>query len=402
MLKNFTTKSFENIHLRNTIINYQISYNKNILKFSYSCNFSEKTFKNFLISEKKNIISLKLNTNSPLKINQFNILFPHSNNKSKFFYNFGNKNFSSINNEPKNNPNTKSDNLIDPSKEQYKKDIQKTQEEYDSDNEDQVSFYNQRKKMIYIFTSTCLIFIGMYIFLNYVKPEGDVPLQKRLGQVTYIGSAKIGGPWKLFNTKGEVVTHKDLSGKYYLIYFGFTQCPDVCPMSLQKISKTLNKIRQSKEYKYFDMECLFVSVDPDRDSYERIKNYCELFNKNITGLTGKANDDPELKGMLKEFKIHSSKIYLSKEDEEIDKKNLERVAPNVAVAMDKIQPKNNLSYSLDHTIVTYLMGPENNFITYLSANLNYEEMYNIVLEGIMNDLSHKIKGVPIEKANKRL
>jgi len=296
----------------------------------------------------------------------------------------------------------KNDSQIDEksSPEQYNKDIEKSQQEYDSDTEDQVSFYNQRKRMIYIFTSSCLIFIGMYLFLNYVKPEEDVPLQKRFGQVTYVGSAKIGGPWKLYNTKGEIMTHKDFNGKYYLIYFGFTQCPDVCPMSLQKIAKALTKIRQSKEYKYFDLDCIFVSVDPDRDSYDRIKNYCELFNKNIIGLTGKSNDDPELKAMLKEFKIHSSKIYLTKEDEEIDRKNLERNVPEIVDAMKKVEPKSNMKYSLDHTIVTYLMGPNNNFITFLSANLNHEEMYNIILEGIMNDLSQKIKGAPVEKSRK--
>ncbi len=361
-------------------------------RFSYNKN-------NFLVQKEKDSLSIKLNSIN-IKNSKFSFLIISKNHFSTNNSN-NNRNFSSPN---KISPlNSSQSNLQDQkaTPDQYNnKDVQKSQQEYDSDNEDQVSFYNQRKRMIYIFTSTCLIFIGMYLFLNYVKPEEDVPLQKRLGQVTYVGSAKIGGPWKLFNTKGEIVTHKDLTGKYYLIYFGFTQCPDVCPMSLQKIAKALSKIRQSKEYKYFDLECIFVSVDPDRDSYERIKNYCEIFNKSIIGLTGKSNDDPELKNMLKEFKIHSSKIYLTSEDEEIDRKNLERNVPEIVNAMEKIQPKSNMKYSLDHTIVTYLMGPNNNFITYLSSNLNYEEMFNIVLEGIMNDLSQKVKGVPVEKSRR--
>ena len=56
---------------------------------------------------------------------------------------------------------------------------------------------------------------------------------------TYTGKADIGGPWLLYNTKGEPVTHKDFEGKYYLIYFGFTFCPDVCPVSLMKMAKAL-------------------------------------------------------------------------------------------------------------------------------------------------------------------
>ena len=63
------------------------------------------------------------------------------------------------------------------------------------------------------------------------------PAQKT--STTYTGKADIGGPWLLYNTKGEPVTHKDLEGKYYLIYFGFTFCPDVCPVSLMKMAKAL-------------------------------------------------------------------------------------------------------------------------------------------------------------------
>lgn len=66
------------------------------------------------------------------------------------------------------------------------------------------------------------------------------------------------------------MSHKDLAGKYYLIYFGFTFCPDVCPVSLMKMAKALNQVKASKEYNYFELEALFVSVDPDRDSNERI------------------------------------------------------------------------------------------------------------------------------------
>lgn len=94
----------------------------------------------------------------------------------------------------------------------------------------------------------------------------------------------------MYNTKGEPVTHKDFEGKYYLIYFGFTFCPDVCPVSLMKMTKALERVRKSKEYKYFDLEALFVSVDPDRDSNERIEEYCKIFDESLIGLTHKSNN----------------------------------------------------------------------------------------------------------------
>lgn len=101
----------------------------------------------------------------------------------------------------------------------------------------------------------------------------------------YTGKADIGGPWMLYNTKGEPVTHKELAGKYYLIYFGFTYCPDVCPVSLMKLSRALDKVKESKEYAYFDIVPIFVSVDPNRDSNERIDEYVKIFHPDLMGLT---------------------------------------------------------------------------------------------------------------------
>lgn len=84
----------------------------------------------------------------------------------------------------------------------------------------------------------------------------------------------------------------------------------------------MNKVKASKEYAYFDLEGIFVSVDPDRDSLERIEEYCELFDPSIIGLTSKKNDSTELRDMLKKFKIHVSKIYLTDEEEKEDMETL--------------------------------------------------------------------------------
>jgi len=102
---------------------------------------------------------------------------------------------------------------------------------------------------------------------------------------TYTGKADIGGPWMLYDTKGEPVTHKNMAGKYYLIYFGFTYCPDVCPVSLMKLAKAVDKVKASKEYAYFDIVPIFVSVDPNRDSNERIEEYVKIFHPDLIGLT---------------------------------------------------------------------------------------------------------------------
>ena len=85
-----------------------------------------------------------------------------------------------------------------------------------------------------------------------------------------------------------------------------------------KMVKAMNKVKASKEYKFFDLEAIFVSVDPDRDTNERIEEYCKIFDESIIGLTHKSNDHKELKEMLKRFKIHVSKIFLTEEEEKED------------------------------------------------------------------------------------
>lgn len=195
----------------------------------------------------------------------------------------------------------------------------------------------------------------------------------------------------MYNTKGEVVTHRDFAGKYYLIYFGFTFCPDVCPISLMKLASALNKVRESKEYAYFDIEPIFVSVDPNRDSNERIDEYVKIFHPDLVGLTHKSNDAQGLKDMLKKFKIHVSKIYLTEDDEKEDMKSLEENAPEVVEKMKQV-PKSQTDekYTLDHTIVVYLMGPDNQFLTYLGSNLDDNAMKEIILDEVSHDLKRRV------------
>jgi cytochrome oxidase Cu insertion factor (SCO1/SenC/PrrC family) len=132
-----------------------------------------------------------------------------------------------------------------------------------------------------------------------------------------------------------------------------------------KMSKALQRVRESKEYKYFDLEALFVSVDPDRDSNERIEEYCKIFDEKLIGLTHKTNDNQELKDMLKKFKIHVSKIYLTEEEVKEDLETLNENAPEVIEKMKNLEVKKDEKYTLDHSIIVYLIGPDNQFLTYL-------------------------------------
>ena len=87
-----------------------------------------------------------------------------------------------------------------------------------------------------------------------------------INKISATGKATIGGDWKLLTTEGGTLGSIDLEGTYYLIYFGFTNCPDICPNSLMKLAKALEKVQKMPEDKYFKLKTIFVSVDPDRDT----------------------------------------------------------------------------------------------------------------------------------------
>lgn len=248
------------------------------------------------------------------------------------------------------------------------KDPMKAAEE--DENEDDASFSNEKKKSIYFFAVAGLGLIGGYAIMqmNTMREEKK---SLKTQKVSYTGRADIGGPWKLYDMEGNAVTHKDLKGSYYLIYFGFCNCPDICPISLQKVSKALDQIRKMPEYRYIKLKTLFVSVDPDRDSPERMKKFLSYFDKSIIGLTGKSNDDPDLRSMMKKFRIYASKI-------EVDE------APK--------KPGEKRPYTLDHTIITYLMDDNNNYLTHLGSNLSDKDMASIIVDAVLQNERAKAKG----------
>lgn len=147
----------------------------------------------------------------------------------------------------------------------------------------------------------------------------------------------------------------------------------------------MNVVKKSKEYEYFDLEAIFVSVDPDRDSNERIEEYCKLFDPSLIGLTHKSNSNPELKEILKKFKIHVSKILLTEEEEKEDMKSLQEHAPEVLEKLGSLAKKKDEKYTLDHSIIVYLIGPDNNFLTYLGSNLESKDMASLILDEVIND-----------------
>merc|ERR1739848_542239 len=94
-----------------------------------------------------------------------------------------------------------------------------------------------------------------------------------------LGKAKIGGPFNLIDHNGDPKSNKDYLGKWALIYFGFTHCPDVCPDEMEKLGEVYNNIREARKTEKYvdDIVPLFITVDPDRDSVKAVKEACKSY-----------------------------------------------------------------------------------------------------------------------------
>src|SRR5207244_3509974 len=95
----------------------------------------------------------------------------------------------------------------------------------------------------------------------------------------------VGGPFELIDHTGQARTERDFRGRLMLVYFGFTYCPDVCPTDLQAIGLTLDKLGANAD----NVQPLFVTVDPARDTREHLAEYVKLFHPRLIGLTGSAD-----------------------------------------------------------------------------------------------------------------
>lgn len=98
--------------------------------------------------------------------------------------------------------------------------------------------------------------------------------------------ASMGGPFTLTNQDGRPTSDTDFAGRYRLVYFGFTYCPDVCPVDLQLIGQGLRQLEKSDPEVAAKVQPLFISVDPERDTPPVLKQYVSAFHPRLVGLTG--------------------------------------------------------------------------------------------------------------------
>ena len=148
--------------------------------------------------------------------------------------------------------------------------------------------------------------------------------------------AAVGGPFKLINQNGAVVTDQELKGHPFLVFFGFTHCPDVCPTALFEISEIFRALGPDAER----MRALFITVDPERDTPAVIKDYLSSFDPHLSGLTG---DPADIAAVAKSYRVYYKKV-----------------------------PLEQGGYTMDHTAIVYLMDKEGRFVSPFSLKRSAE------------------------------
>jgi protein SCO1/2 len=153
-------------------------------------------------------------------------------------------------------------------------------------------------------------------------------------QVQTSGKALIGGPFTLVDQSGKTVTDKDFHGRYMLVFFGFTHCPDVCPAELQVMADALGQLGP----KAAEIVPVFITLDPERDTPEAAGAYVKNFGSNFVGLTGSPD---AIAAAAKAYRVSFSKFE--------DKDN-----------------NGQSGYSIDHSTLLYLMDKNGEYITHFS------------------------------------
>lgn len=176
------------------------------------------------------------------------------------------------------------------------------------------------KRTVFIIVSVVLL-VGITFVVDYL-----LQLRENKGLVPPGTEAQIGGAFSLVDQTGRAVTEKSFSDRYQLIFFGFTHCPDVCPMTLGRVSAILQRLGPLADRLY----PLFITVDPQRDTSQRLREYAKPFDPRIIYLTG---TDAEVEHVMEAWRATRSKCAVGEHD-----------------------------YTMNHSAVLYLMAPDGKLV----------------------------------------
>ncbi|QDH72238.1 SCO family protein [Brevundimonas sp. M20] len=179
------------------------------------------------------------------------------------------------------------------------------------------------RRSILIFAGACIAIAAALAVVTMVL-VGRQPSAPISAEVTSTGQPQVGGPFQLVNEEGQPVDETLLNGKWSLVFFGFTYCPDFCPTTLSMLEATKARLGDQAD----DVQLIFISVDPARDTPKAMKDYLSTYPMDVVGLTG----TPE---------------------------QVRAAADAYRVLYEKVGEGEN--YTMNHSLTIYLMGPDGKF-----------------------------------------
>ncbi|RHY04102.1 hypothetical protein DYB28_002225 [Aphanomyces astaci] len=181
--------------------------------------------------------------------------------------------------------------------------------------------------------------------LAYYHTEKERLQTQTTGKVTSVGKPLLGGPWTLVDCEsGSCVTDASFHGKHTLLYFGFTHCPDICPNELVRLGDVLDKIPN------VDIEPLFITVDPARDTVQQMEAYKKDFHPKLRMLTGTPD---QVKDVTKAYRVYFTKADESDVDDD---------------------GEDDEEYLVDHSIVMYLISPSGEFLDFFTQSARVDDI----------------------------
>ena len=176
------------------------------------------------------------------------------------------------------------------------------------------------------FLTGLVVFLGVFLFASGYLGRGGAS-----------GPSAIGGPFQLIDQNGTPISDSDLKGRPFLVFFGYTHCPDVCPTTLFDVSELMRALGQDADR----TAALFITVDPERDTPAVMKDYLSSFDPHVRGATG---DAAAIAAAEKAYRVFAKKV-----------------------------PTDNGDYTMDHTALVYLMDKQGRFIAPFSLKRRPEE-----------------------------
>ena len=160
------------------------------------------------------------------------------------------------------------------------------------------------------------------------------------------GSDLVGGPFELIDQDRNSITNNSFPNKFKIMYFGFTFCPDVCPMGLTTISEALDSLGTKAKH----IQPIFITLDPLRDTADVLRNYKENFHESIIFLTGSLE---QIRSVAKLYKVYFQKT------------------------------NNDDDYLIDHSAITFIMAPSGGYLKHFGPNataVEFSNFFNSILK----------------------